>query len=153
MNDRRERSAWKRRRNAARFAKIMTIGRFISILTDVHLTAITNDHWGETLRGCTLRFSRLAAGSAWHNNCTRSTRSSLVAVPDDLGDDRCRRDPLVVIIRTKSCRRMSRAPSHPQKRTAIVARRKSKRSGWFTLPELRGFAFSCPWCCDCNVSL
>lgn len=82
-------------------------------------------------------------GSAWHNNCTRFTRSSLVAVPDDLGDDRCRRDLLVMIICTKSCRHMSRVPLHPQKRTAIVVRRKSKLSGWFTLPEL-GFAFPCP---------
>jgi len=42
------------------FAEIMTNDRFISILTDVHLAAIINDHRAETLRGCTLRFSRLA---------------------------------------------------------------------------------------------
>jgi len=88
------RSARERRINAARFAKITTIDRFMSwqMFTSQRFCAgVRYDSHGSP---------------AWRNNCTRSTRSSLVAVLDD----RCRRDSLVAIIRIESCRRISRTP-------------------------------------------
>lgn len=46
--------------NAARFAKITSIDRFVSIPIDAHLAAVVDARRTETLRGSTLRFSRLA---------------------------------------------------------------------------------------------
>lgn len=54
------RSIWERRTNTMRFAEITTINRFVSILTNAHLAVVVNDRRAETLRGSTLRFSRLA---------------------------------------------------------------------------------------------
>jgi len=75
--------------------------RSLCVLTDVHFAEVITEQ-----RFCAgVRYD--SHGSpAWRNNCTRSTRSSLVAVLDD----RCRRDSLVAIIHTESCRRISRTP-------------------------------------------
>lgn len=42
----------------------------------------------------------------WHNNSTQSMKSGFVAISDDFGDNRCRRDPPIAIIHIESCRRI-----------------------------------------------